>query len=215
VIEARLRLQRSDFLLDVELALPGQGVSALFGPSGCGKTTVLRALAGLERAAGRVALDGEVWQDDARGLFVPTHRRAIGYVIQEAALFPHLDVRATSTTRAAAPARACRARPGGRAAGHRRADGAPARHAVRRRAPARGHRARAGRGPRLLLMDEPLAALDARARPRCCPTWSGCTASWRCPSSMSAMRSTRWRAWPTSWCCWSAAASSPAGPWAR
>ncbi len=93
MIEATLRLPRAGFALDVALTLPGRGVSALFGPSGCGKTTVLRALAGLDRAAGRVALGGEVWQDDARAIFVPTHRRAIGYVIQEAALFPHLDVR--------------------------------------------------------------------------------------------------------------------------
>ena len=93
MIGATLRLPRPGFTLDVDLALPGRGVSALFGPSGCGKTTVLRALAGLERAAGRVALEHEVWQDDARGVFVPTHRRALGYVIQESALFPHLDVR--------------------------------------------------------------------------------------------------------------------------
>jgi molybdate transport system ATP-binding protein len=73
--------------------LPARGVSALFGPSGCGKTTVLRALAGLVPAAGRVVLDGRVWQDDAVRCFVPTHRRELGYVIQEAALFPHLDVR--------------------------------------------------------------------------------------------------------------------------
>jgi len=93
VIEARLYLPRDGFVLDVDLALPSQGVSALFGPSGCGKTTVLRALAGLAPAAGRVTLDGLVWQDDATRCFVPTHRRELGYVIQEAALFPHLDVR--------------------------------------------------------------------------------------------------------------------------
>ena len=94
MIEARLRLVRRDFTLDVALALPERGISALFGPSGCGKTTVLRALAGLDRAEGRVALGDDVWQDDTAGRFVPTHRRALGYVIQEAALFPHLDVRA-------------------------------------------------------------------------------------------------------------------------
>jgi molybdate transport system ATP-binding protein len=93
MIDATLRLARRDFALEVDLALPGRGVSALFGPSGCGKTTVLRALAGLERAQGRVALGDAVWQDDRTGRFVPTHQRALGYVIQEAALFPHLDVR--------------------------------------------------------------------------------------------------------------------------
>ena len=60
MIEAHLRLARGAFTLDVSLALPERGVSALFGPSGCGKTTLLRALAGLERAEGRVAMGGDV-----------------------------------------------------------------------------------------------------------------------------------------------------------
>src|SRR5690606_14661107 len=93
VIEASLRLERTGFALDVDIAAPRAGISALFGPSGCGKTTVLRAIAGLVRARGRVALGDEAWQDDARGIFVPTHRRSIGYVVQEAALFPHMSVR--------------------------------------------------------------------------------------------------------------------------
>ena len=92
MIDIQLRLPRRDFTLEVALQLPARGVSALFGPSGCGKTTVLRALAGLEHAAGRVRLGDETWQDDATHRFVPTHRRALGYVIQEAALFPHLSV---------------------------------------------------------------------------------------------------------------------------
>jgi molybdate transport system ATP-binding protein len=92
VIDIRLRLPRSDFALDVALRLPLRGVTGLHGPSGCGKTTVLRALAGLERASGRVALGERVWQDDATGRFVATHERELGYVIQEASLFPHLDV---------------------------------------------------------------------------------------------------------------------------
>ncbi|GKS88588.1 molybdenum ABC transporter ATP-binding protein [Acidovorax sp. SUPP2539] len=93
-IEARLRLQRpGGFALDVDLSLPGRGVTALYGPSGCGKTTCLRALAGLERAQGRVAVHGQVWQDDAQRLWLPTHQRALGYVFQESSLFAHLDVR--------------------------------------------------------------------------------------------------------------------------
>lgn len=60
MMEARLALHRRDFSLDVDLRLPGRGISALFGPSGCGKTTLLRALAGLERAQGRIALEGEL-----------------------------------------------------------------------------------------------------------------------------------------------------------
>ncbi len=95
MIEATLRLPRGAFALDVALALPARGVSALFGPSGCGKTTLLRCLAGLERApGGRVVVDAQVWQDDAAGVFVPTHRRAVGVVFQEPSLFEHLDVRA-------------------------------------------------------------------------------------------------------------------------
>ncbi len=92
MIEATLKLPRGAFTLDVALQLPSNGVSALFGPSGCGKTTLLRCLAGLERAPrGRVVVDGQVWQD--ANVFVPPHRRAVGVVFQEASLFEHLDVR--------------------------------------------------------------------------------------------------------------------------
>jgi molybdate transport system ATP-binding protein len=93
-VHADLQLSYPGFDLSVSLRLPGAGVSVLLGPSGCGKTTVLRALAGLEHARGRVSLNGNVWQDDAVGprAFVPTHQRPIGYVFQEASLFPHLSV---------------------------------------------------------------------------------------------------------------------------
>ena len=92
-IEASLRLSRPGFALDVNLSLPGQGVTVLLGPSGCGKTTVLRCLAGLERAQGRVRVAGLTWQDDERGVHVPTHHRALGMVFQEASLFAHLSVK--------------------------------------------------------------------------------------------------------------------------
>ncbi len=92
-IRACLRLERAGFSLDVAMELPGHGVSAIFGPSGSGKTTVLRCLAGLERVPGSlVDFQGITWQKGAH--FVPVHRRGIGYVFQEATLFPHLDVRA-------------------------------------------------------------------------------------------------------------------------
>ncbi|MEF8699670.1 MAG: molybdenum ABC transporter ATP-binding protein [Candidatus Accumulibacter sp. UW26] len=93
-ISARLRIERRDFTLDVDLTLPGRGITGLFGHSGSGKTTCLRAMAGLERAAdGYFAIGDEVWQDETRGLFVPTHQRALSVVFQEASLFPHLSVR--------------------------------------------------------------------------------------------------------------------------
>lgn len=80
------------FSLDVACDLPETGVTGLFGPSGCGKTTVLRAIAGLQRfATGTCIVGGEAWQDDAG--FRPPHQRAVGYVFQEASLFPHLSVR--------------------------------------------------------------------------------------------------------------------------
>lgn len=86
-------LQRADFSLSVKLRLPATGVTALFGHSGCGKTTLLRILAGLEKQAlGQVFFQGDCWQDSTRGIFTPAHRRSIGYVFQEASLFPHLNV---------------------------------------------------------------------------------------------------------------------------
>ncbi|MDO9053194.1 MAG: molybdenum ABC transporter ATP-binding protein [Gallionella sp.] len=92
MIRACFKLARPEFTLDVDTQLPGQGVTALFGPSGSGKTTLLRCIAGLERASGSLHVDGEVWQD--KTTFLPTHRRPLGYVFQEASLFPHLSVRA-------------------------------------------------------------------------------------------------------------------------
>ena len=89
-ITARFDLAYPGFRLDAELELPGRGVTALFGRSGCGKTTLLRCIAGLERGAGRLEVNGEVWQDG--GIFLPTHLRPLGYVFQDARLFAHLDV---------------------------------------------------------------------------------------------------------------------------
>jgi molybdate transport system ATP-binding protein len=92
-IKARLRAQLGAFALDVDIEANGPGVIGLFGASGSGKTTVLRCLAGLHRASGVVRLNGDVWQDEAAGVFLPPHRRGVGYVSQEADLFPHLSVR--------------------------------------------------------------------------------------------------------------------------
>lgn len=80
---------RLDFHFD--LLLPGRGITCVAGPSGAGKTTFLRCLAGLEKASGLLEVNGRLWQDDK--FFLPTHLRPLGYVFQEASLFPHLTVR--------------------------------------------------------------------------------------------------------------------------
>ncbi len=90
-IQARFKLDWPGFSLDVDLALPGRGVTALFGPSGCGKTTLLRSIAGLERPPkGFLQVNGDLWQDDS--IWLPTHLRPLAYVFQESSLFPHLSV---------------------------------------------------------------------------------------------------------------------------
>jgi molybdate transport system ATP-binding protein len=89
-LQAHFRLERQGFTLDAAFEAPGAGFTALFGPSGSGKTTLLRCLAGLERAEGRLRVDGEAWQDGKS--FLPPHRRAVGYVFQEGNLFPHRTV---------------------------------------------------------------------------------------------------------------------------
>ncbi len=90
-IKARFDIDWPGFNLMVDLELPGRGVTGLFGHSGSGKTTLLRCIAGLVRAPkGRLVFRGEVWQDE--NTWVPTHRRSLGYVFQEASLFPHLTV---------------------------------------------------------------------------------------------------------------------------
>ncbi|HTH44537.1 MAG TPA: molybdenum ABC transporter ATP-binding protein [Oxalicibacterium sp.] len=172
-IRACFRLDYHGFALDCDLQLPGRGVTALFGPSGSGKTSFLRVLAGLERASNAyIEINGEVWQDDARSIFLPTHRRALGYVFQEASLFAHLDVQHNLEY------------------GMRRIPQAQRRvslsHVVdlldiahlRQRKPDRlsgGERQRVAiaralaTSPRILLMDEPLAALDVARKAEIMP----------------------------------------------
>lgn len=90
-LHAQFNLQLESFALDAEFRAPSRGVTALFGPSGSGKTTLLRCIAGLERTPGKLFINGEIWQD--KTTFVATHQRRLGYVFQEASLFPHLSVR--------------------------------------------------------------------------------------------------------------------------
>lgn len=169
----RLRLPRADFQIHIDLPLAPTGITVLFGESGSGKTSILRSVAGLERAAdGYVNVAGELWQDDAKGVFVPTWRRPLGYVFQEPSLFEHLTVQ------------------GNLAFGWRRAARAGGRQALDDAIDLLGIRPLLGRAPqalsggerqrvaiaralvtqpRLLLLDEPLAALDVARREEVLP----------------------------------------------
>ena len=90
-IKARFHIDWTAFSLDLDLHLPGRGITAIFGHSGSGKTTLLRCIAGLTKAdQGLLSFKGEIWQDDRH--FLPVHKRPLGYVFQEASLFPHLSV---------------------------------------------------------------------------------------------------------------------------
>ncbi len=172
-LQLTARLVRTGFTLDVDLSLPARGVSVLFGPSGSGKTSCLRVLAGLEpQAQGVVRVDGEVWQDSARRVMRPVHQRALGYVFQEASLFEHLSVRENLLF------------------GFQRTPPAQRRHAwdhglellgiahLLARRPLElsgGERQRVAiaralaTSPRVLLMDEPLAAIDAARKSEILP----------------------------------------------
>ncbi|NMZ41461.1 molybdenum ABC transporter ATP-binding protein [Pseudomonas proteolytica] len=168
MIEVRLQLNYSGFALDIDLKLPGRGVTALYGHSGSGKTTCLRCIAGLERAGdGFVQINDQVWQDSRNGVFVPPHKRALGYVFQEASLFPHLSVLANLEFGLKRIPK-----------GQRRVDLAQATqllgigHLLDRHPQhlSGGERQRVGiarallTSPQLLLMDEPLAALDSQRK---------------------------------------------------
>ena len=171
-LQLRLQVQRDAFSVKVDLALPGTGVTALFGPSGSGKTTCLRAIAGMERSCAKsgnnfVAINGDVWQDDALGVFLPTHQRALGFVFQEASLFPHLSV---AQNLAFGQSRVPQAQ---RRVSLQQAIELLGLESLLKRVPTTlsgGERQRVSiaralaTSPRLLLMDEPLAALDARRK---------------------------------------------------
>lgn len=182
-IEARFKGPVGAFSVDAAFQAPGRGVTALFGPSGSGKTTLLRCVAGLTRLSGKLRVGGVVWQDEG-SVFRAPHARPIGYVFQEASLFAHLSVRANLLYGAKRAAREAGAGEGGAGEGGAGEDHTDAvgfdeavallgLDALLDRAPARlsgGERQRVAVGrallsrPRVLLMDEPLAALDRGAK---------------------------------------------------
>ncbi len=158
----KLQLDRGDFVLDVDMNVPFKGVTAVFGSSGCGKTTLLRAIAGLEPDCnGFIKINSMLWQDGKH--VIAPHRRPLGYVFQEASLFPHLNVQQNLEY------------------GSNRAGEAECRISIQRAIELlaidhllkrRPHQLSGGEqqrvaiarslavNPKILLMDEPLAALD-------------------------------------------------------
>ena len=93
MIHLQINIGRSAFQLSLDIQLPGQGITAIFGPSGSGKTTFLRAVAGLEKnPKGRIQIGTNIWQDTKQGIYLPTWQRPLGYVFQESSLLPHLSV---------------------------------------------------------------------------------------------------------------------------
>jgi molybdate transport system ATP-binding protein len=169
-LEARIGIRLGMLTLDVRLhAQPGETV-VLLGPNGAGKTTVLRVIAGLlPLDSGRVRLDGDVLDDAESGAWIPPERRSVGYVFQDHALFPNMSALDNV-------AFGLRARGARRGEANRRAQawlervGASTHAAARPRALSGGQAQRVALAralvlePRILLLDEPLAALDATAR---------------------------------------------------
>ena len=160
----RFRMPLGNFTLNTTGEIPISGVTALFGRSGCGKTSLLRCFAGLEQAGDAyLSLAGECWHDSEQGFYLPPHKRAIGYVFQEGMLFPHLKVRDNLLF-------GYKRTPDNQRSGSldpvvKLLDIAP----LLERFPAQlsgGEKQRVAIGrallshPRLLLMDEPMAALD-------------------------------------------------------
>lgn len=94
MISANVEGILGNFKLKASFEVPGSGITALFGRSGCGKTTTLRWIAGLEKSYhGYLCVNGDVWQDSEKNIFLPTHKRQVGYVFQEPGLFSHLSVK--------------------------------------------------------------------------------------------------------------------------
>lgn len=186
LLRVRQSIRQGSFELAVDLTLPGTGVTAIFGPSGSGKTTFLRLMAGLQAPpngqqrgrppasgqGGLVEVNADTWQDDEQGVFLPAHRRAVGYVFQEPSLFAHLNVaqnlsfgqkRVSAEARKVSLARAVELLGIGALLtrrAHTLSGGERQRVAIARAL---------ATSPKLLLMDEPLAALDAQRKAEVLP----------------------------------------------
>ncbi|MGZ4172148.1 MAG: sulfate/molybdate ABC transporter ATP-binding protein, partial [Solirubrobacteraceae bacterium] len=166
-LEAQLTAGRPGFTLRVDLSVAAGETVAILGPNGAGKTTLLRALAGLVPVKGRVSLDGEVLDDSETGRHVPTERRHVGLVFQDHVLFPHLSVLENV---------AFGLRAQGRRDASRVAHGWLERAGLAERERSMPRELSGGQAqrvallrtlatePRLLLLDEPLSALDVTVR---------------------------------------------------
>ncbi|ONM45576.1 molybdenum ABC transporter ATP-binding protein [Halopseudomonas pachastrellae] len=168
MITLKLKQQLADFTLDLDLTLPARGVSAIVGPSGSGKTTLLRCVAGLEKAdQALIEINGNCWQDSQRGLWLPPNKRALGYVFQEASLFDHLSVQGNLDY-----GRRRSAEPAGNEQAAQIIELLGIGHLLQRGTTglSGGERQRVGiarallANPRLLLLDEPLTALDPQRK---------------------------------------------------
>ena len=191
---AEVDLTVGRFRLDLTLAVEAGEVVAVLGPNGSGKSTLLRALAGLQPLDdGRIELDGQVLDDPAAGIFVPPEERPVGVVFQSYLLFPHLsalDNVAFGLRRRGVPRRVARRTRRGSARPRRpgRQGGRQTRRAVRWAGPAHVPLARAVvTEPAMLLLDEPLSALDVGRGPTSAGTWRSTSTASRVSGSSSPM----------------------------
>ena len=179
MIDVAIELPLATFLLRAQLRLASR-ITALMGPSGSGKTSLLEALAGLRpKAKGRVALGGAVWLDSERGVRLPPEKRHVGYVPQDAGLFPHLTARANVRFGARAENAAVETAIETLGIGSL-LDRYPAALSGGEKQRVALARALATR-PRLLLLDEPLASLDPALRERILPYLVRIRDEWQVP----------------------------------
>lgn len=182
---SRFELNYPNFHFLMELNVPTDGIVSVFGPSGCGKTSLLRCLAGLERSpTGFMKLGDTIWQDERKGIFLPLHRRLIGYVFQEPRLFPHLSVKSNleyGLRRRSFQSRRLSLDSVVSVLGlERLLDRRP-----RKLSGGEQQRVAIGRAlltsPELLLFDEPLSSLDRQRRAEVLPFVQRLSGEWRIP----------------------------------